>query len=272
MRAMRTLKIFPPLSPAPSPLQNKTPPNAKPHSLAFKPRLTTTAPPSAAVANAVAQATFAAPDFPPPAQTAKTNLPNVLRKHILPLRGTQRARDDDLRRLRHRNQRSQPQRPRPLRRSPHTNIHPPSDGDPHPCDCSPTRQTSSLNIFRMITETAIEYRTQRLRRGSQQAIAEALGLQRVTITRRENGKRRVTREAMLALLTLPVVSDKPCRRNANPTNADSATAPAPRKSRDAASGSAAGATTSSNQPSTSVAQLKITRGRGGAITYIVSGE
>ena len=52
----------------------------------------------------------------------------------------------------------------------------------------------------MITETATEYRAQRLRRGSQEAIAEALGLQRVTITRRENGKRRVTREAMLAKL------------------------------------------------------------------------
>ena len=57
----------------------------------------------------------------------------------------------------------------------------------------------------MITETATEYRAQRLRRGSQEAIAELLGLQRVTITRRENGKRRVTREAMLALLTLPVI-------------------------------------------------------------------
>lgn len=124
----------------------------------------------------------------------------------------------------------------------------------------------------MITETAIEYRTQRLRRGSQEAIAEALGLQRVTITRRENGKRRVTREAMLALLTLPVVSDKPCRKNANPISAASATAPAPRKSKGVASGSAGVATTSSNPLNISVAQLKITRGRGGAITYIVSGE
>lgn len=79
----------------------------------------------------------------------------------------------------------------------------------------------------MITETATEYRNQRLRRGSQEAIAEALGLQRVTITRRENGKRRVTREAMLALLTLPVVSDKPCRRKEIPISAASATAPAP---------------------------------------------
>ena len=140
------------------------------------------------------------------------------------------------------------------------------------CDCSPTRQTSSINIRRMITATATEYRAQRLRRGSQEAIAEALGLQRVTITRRENGKRRVTREAMLALLTLPVVGNKPCRKNANPISDASATAPAPRKSRGAGSGSVAGATTSSNPPSTSVAQLKITRGRGGAITYIVSGD
>ena len=124
----------------------------------------------------------------------------------------------------------------------------------------------------MITETATEYRAQRLRRGSQEAIAEALGLQRVTITRRENGKRRVTREAMLALLTLPVLNAKPCRRNANPTNADSATAPAPRKSRGAGSGSAAVATTLSNPQNIKGARLKITRGKGGAITYIVSGE
>ena len=123
----------------------------------------------------------------------------------------------------------------------------------------------------MITETATEYRAQRLRRGSQEAIAKALGLQRVTITRRENGKRRVTREAMLALLTLPVLNAKPCRRNANPTNADSATAPAPRKSRGAGNGFAGVATTLSNPPSTNAAQLKIMREKGGAITYIVSG-
>lgn len=124
----------------------------------------------------------------------------------------------------------------------------------------------------MITETATEYRTQRLRRGSQQAIAEALGLQRVTITRRENGKRRVTREAMLALLTLPVVSDKPCRKNANPISAASATALAPRKSRGAGSGSVVGATTSSNPPSTNAARLRITREKGGATMFTASGE
>ena len=123
----------------------------------------------------------------------------------------------------------------------------------------------------MITETATEYRAQRLRRGSQEAIAEALGLQRVTITRRENGKRRVTREAMLALLTLPMLGDKPCRKNANPTNADSATAPAPRKSRGAGNGSAAGATTLSNPPNINAARLRITRGKGGATMFTASG-
>jgi DNA-binding XRE family transcriptional regulator len=124
----------------------------------------------------------------------------------------------------------------------------------------------------MITETATEYRAQRLRRGSQEAIAGALGLQRVTITRRENGKRRVTREAMLALLTLPMLGDKPCRKNANPISDASATALAPRKSRGAGNGSVGGATTSSNQPSTNAARLKITRGKGGATMFTVSGD
>ena len=119
----------------------------------------------------------------------------------------------------------------------------------------------------MITETATEYRAQRLRRGSQEAIAQALGLQRVTITRRENGKRRVTREAMLALLTLPVIGDKPCRKNANPISDASATAPAPRKSRGAGNGSVAGATTLSNPQNIKDARLKITRGKGGATMF-----
>ena len=123
----------------------------------------------------------------------------------------------------------------------------------------------------MITETATQYRAQRLRRGSQEAIAKALGLQRVTITRRENGKRRVTREAMLALLTLPVIGDKPCRRKESPISADCATAPAPRKSKGVANGSAAGATTSSNPPNTNAARLKITRGKGGATMFTASG-
>ena len=119
----------------------------------------------------------------------------------------------------------------------------------------------------MITETATEYRAQRLLRGSQEAIAQALGLQRVTITRRENGKRRVTREAMLALLTLPVLNAKPCRRKENPISADCATAPAPRKSKGAGNGFAGVATTLSNPPNTKGARLKITRGKGGATMF-----
>lgn len=124
----------------------------------------------------------------------------------------------------------------------------------------------------MITETATEYRAQRLRRGSQEAIAEALGLQRVTITRRENGKRRVTREAMLALLTLPVLNAKPCRRKENPISAASATAPAPPRSKGVANGSAAGATTLSNPQNTKGDRLKITRGKGGATMFTASGD
>ena len=124
----------------------------------------------------------------------------------------------------------------------------------------------------MITETATEYRAQRLLRGSQEAIAEVLGLQRVTITRRENGKRRVTREAMLALLTLPVLGDKPCRKNANPISDASATAPAPQKSRGAGSGSVGGATISSNPQNTKGARLRITREKGGATMFTASGD
>lgn len=116
-----------------------------------------------------------------------------------------------------------------------------------------------------------EYRTQRLRRGSQQAIAEALGLQRVTITRRENGKRRVTREAMLALLTLPVLGDKPCRRKESPISDDSAIVRAPRRSRDAGNGSVADATTLNKGASIDAAQLKIMREKGGLITSTASG-
>lgn len=123
----------------------------------------------------------------------------------------------------------------------------------------------------MITETATEYRTQRLRRGSQQAIAEALGLQRVTITRRENGKRRVTREAMLALMTLPVVSDKPCRRKESPISDDSAIVRAPRRSRDAGNGSVADATTLNKGASIDGARLRIMREKGGLITSTASG-
>jgi len=121
---------------------------------------------------------------------------------------------------------------------------------------------------------ASQYRYDRKLRGTQTAVADALGISRVTIMRRETARSTVTREAMLALLTLPVIAVTKCQKKQNPKSAslidaDSATAPAPRKSKDAGNGSAAAVTTSSKARSTRGAQLKITRGKGGAITYIV---
>jgi hypothetical protein len=51
--------------------------------------------------------------------------------------------------------------------------------------------------------TRTEYQRARKARGTQTQIAEALGIRRVTIMRRETARTTVTREAMLALLTLP---------------------------------------------------------------------
>jgi len=114
------------------------------------------------------------------------------------------------------------------------------------------------------------YRLARKARGTQTSVAYVLGIRRVTIMRRETERTAVTLEAMLALLTLPVLGVTECQtknqKSASLIAADSATAPAPQRSADAASGSAADAMTSSKGRSTSVAQLKITKGKGGAIT------
>jgi hypothetical protein len=118
--------------------------------------------------------------------------------------------------------------------------------------------------------TASLYRLARKARGTQTAVADELGIRRVTIMRRETARSTVTLEAMLALLTLPVIGVGKCQtknqKSASPIAADSATAPAPRKSKGAVNGSAEGATTSSKAQSTRGARLKITRGKGGAIT------
>jgi DNA-binding XRE family transcriptional regulator len=120
------------------------------------------------------------------------------------------------------------------------------------------------------------YRLARKARGTQTTVAEALGIRRVTIMRRETSRSTVTLEAMLALLTLPVIRDSKCQtknqNSASPIAADSATAPAPRKSRGAVNGSAAGATTLSNQPNTNAARLRITKGKGGLITSTASAD
>ena len=122
----------------------------------------------------------------------------------------------------------------------------------------------------------IEYQRARKARGTQTAVADALGIRRVTIMRRETARSTVTLEAMLALLTLPVIRDSKCQtknqKSASPIAAASATAPAPRKSRGAVNGSVAGATTLSKARNTNAAQLRITRGKGGAITSTVSGD
>jgi len=201
-------------------------------------------------------------------------LSNELRIHHLPLRGTQRSRDDDMRslqsiRLHHRRQRS-----RPLRGSPHPHRNSPGDGNPHPRHRSPTRQRKSLTFMIL---NRIEYQRARKARGTQTQIADALGIRRVTIMRRETARSAVTREAMLALLTLPVLSVDKCpkklsQKSDSLTDEDCATAPAPRRSKDAGNGSAAGATTLSKARSTSVAQLKITRGKAGAITSTASAD
>ena len=51
--------------------------------------------------------------------------------------------------------------------------------------------------------TATEYRAARKKRGTQHAVAVALGVHQVTIARRETGAQPINREAALALLALP---------------------------------------------------------------------
>ena len=51
--------------------------------------------------------------------------------------------------------------------------------------------------------TSAEYRAERRKRGTQHAIAAALGVHQVTIARRETGAQPINREAELALLALP---------------------------------------------------------------------
>lgn len=51
--------------------------------------------------------------------------------------------------------------------------------------------------------TADDYKRERKRRGTQQQISDALDVHQVTIARRETGALPVTREAWLALISLP---------------------------------------------------------------------
>jgi transcriptional regulator with XRE-family HTH domain len=51
--------------------------------------------------------------------------------------------------------------------------------------------------------TATDYKAERTKRGNQAEVAALLGVSRVTIARRETGTRPISREAWLALLSLP---------------------------------------------------------------------
>ena len=124
--------------------------------------------------------------------------------------------------------------------------------------------------------TAYDYKIERKARGTQTQIADALGIRRVTIMRRETARTTVTLEAMLALLTLPVIAVTECQtknpKSASPIAADSATAPAPPRSADAGNGSAGGATTLSKAQNTNAARLKITRGKAGVTMFTGSAD
>lgn len=52
--------------------------------------------------------------------------------------------------------------------------------------------------------TAAKYKSERQRRGSQEKVAALLGVSRQSIARRETGAQVITREAALALCSLPL--------------------------------------------------------------------
>jgi DNA-binding XRE family transcriptional regulator len=59
--------------------------------------------------------------------------------------------------------------------------------------------------------TATEYKATRERLGTQAEVAAMLGVNRVTVAKRENGTMTITNEAWLALCSLPLRSPKKAR-------------------------------------------------------------
>jgi len=55
---------------------------------------------------------------------------------------------------------------------------------------------------------AIEYKSEREKRGTQASVAALLGVSRVSVARRETGEQPISREAELALLSLPKLRKK----------------------------------------------------------------
>ena len=127
-----------------------------------------------------------------------------------------------------------------------------------------------------MTLNRIEYQRARKARGTQTQVANALGIRRVTIMRRETARTAVTLEAMLALLTLPVIAVTECQtknpKSASPIAAASATAPVPPRSADVENGFVGAATTLSKTRNTNAARLKITRGKGGVTMFTGSAD
>ena len=69
------------------------------------------------------------------------------------------------------------------------------------------RRYTKLEIFGNKRITPAEYRQERKRRGlTQAALAALLGVRQSTVSDRERGRRKITREAELALLSLPSAS------------------------------------------------------------------
>jgi hypothetical protein len=55
--------------------------------------------------------------------------------------------------------------------------------------------------------TASRYHKERVARGSRRTVAARLGAHHVTLAKRETGKMRITKEAWLALMSLPKVEE-----------------------------------------------------------------
>lgn len=51
--------------------------------------------------------------------------------------------------------------------------------------------------------TSEEYKSERELRGTQESVSAQLGVSRITVAKRETGSQVITREAELALLSLP---------------------------------------------------------------------
>lgn len=66
--------------------------------------------------------------------------------------------------------------------------------------------------------TATEYKATRERLGTQAEVAAMLGVNRVTVAKRENGTMTITTEAWLAICSLPQATKRRSRKGEIPPN------------------------------------------------------